>query len=82
MSKKNNLKEKNLYIDNDLTKKEKKIQKSIADFAREKRKRRVRVKIGYKKTRINGKDYRWKEGAGLEQINFWYRQSAIQTAEL
>lgn len=47
MTNKNKLKNKNIYIDNDLTKKEKRIQREIAEVARVEREGGAKVKIGY-----------------------------------
>jgi hypothetical protein len=61
---KSKLKEKEderMYIDDDLTKEEREIQKKLRELAREERNRGKRVKIGYRKIQINGEWFRWDE---------------------
>lgn len=48
-----------IYIDSDLTKKEREIQKVITDIAKEERSKGNSVNIGYKKLMINGKAWNW-----------------------
>ena len=45
----------------DLTKKEIKIQSKIREIAKEERNKGNRIKIGYKKLTINGKEWKWDE---------------------
>ena len=73
MLKKNTLKDKRLFIDNDLTKKEREIQKNIKDIAKAEREQGAKVKIGYRKVKINDKTFIWKEDGGLKEVNFWSR---------
>lgn len=49
-----NLKGTNIFIDDDLTKKEREIQKKIRERAEEERKKGNRTRIGYQKLEING----------------------------
>jgi hypothetical protein len=61
---KSKLKEKEderMYIDDNLTKEEREIQKKLRELAREERNKRKRVKIGYRKIQINGEWFRWDE---------------------
>ncbi|KAH0812087.1 hypothetical protein GEV33_010708 [Tenebrio molitor] len=61
---KSKLKEKEderMYIDDDLTKEEREIQKKLRELAREERNKGKRVKIGYRKIQINGEWFRWDE---------------------
>jgi hypothetical protein len=46
-----------VYINNDLTEQERKIQKVIQEIAKEERAKNQQVKIGYQKIIINGKKY-------------------------
>lgn len=59
MSNKNKLKGGNIFIENDLTWEERKIQERIGNWAREERKKGKEVKIGLGKVRINGMWRRW-----------------------
>ncbi|XP_026827641.1 vicilin-like seed storage protein At2g18540 [Ooceraea biroi] len=68
--KKSKMKGKKLYIDNDLTKKERDVQKEITGIARTKREQGEEVKIGYKKLIANGKTFIWEEEEGMKEINF------------
>ena len=77
MLKKNTLKDKRLFIDNDLTKKEREIQKNIKDIVKAEREQGAKVKIGYRKVKINDKTFIWKEDGGLKEVNFWSRQSSV-----
>lgn len=54
-----------VYIDNDLTKKEREIQRKINLEAKERRKDGVQVKVGYKKIKIGEEEWRWNEEEGL-----------------
>lgn len=76
MMKKNKLKGKRLFIDNDLTKKERDIQREIAQVARAEKEQGAQVKIGYKKLRVNEKIFKWKEEGGFEEAKFWSRRSS------
>ena len=77
MLKKSTLKDKRLFIDNDLTKKEREIQKNIKDIAKAEREQGAKVKVGYRKVKINDKTFIWKEDGGLKEVNFWSRQSSV-----
>lgn len=57
MRKKNKLKMKQLFVENDLTKKEREIRTQIRKEAKKERIAKSKVKIGYKKLQINGKNY-------------------------
>jgi hypothetical protein len=50
---------KRVYIEDDLTKKERDIQKELRALAKEERQKGLRVKVGYKKIWIEGKGFRW-----------------------
>lgn len=76
MNKKNKLKGKKLFIDNDLTKKERDIQKNIQEQGKTERENGARVKIGYKKMQINDKYFVWKDGIGLKAANGWSGQKS------
>ena len=77
MLKKSTLKDKRLFIDNDLTKKEREIQRDIKDIAKTEREQGAKVKVGYRKVKINDKTFIWKEEGGLKEVNFWSRQSSV-----
>lgn len=63
MEKKKNL-SKGVYIDDDLTREEREVQKKLRDRAREEKGRGKRVRVGYRKIRIEDKWYRWNERKG------------------
>lgn len=50
-----------IYIDNDLTVKEREIQREIHEMAKEERNKGKRVKVGYKKLIVNGREWKWDE---------------------
>lgn len=75
MGRKSRLREKNvgtkIFIDDDLTKDERRIQKQLREFAREEREKGRRAKVGYKKVWIDGKCKKWdEESRGLKDMNF------------
>jgi len=49
MIKKKNLKDKNIFIDNDLTWKDRQVQKEIRSIAKMEKVKGAKVKIGYRK---------------------------------
>jgi hypothetical protein len=51
-------------IEDDLTKKERDIQKELRALAKEERQKGLRMKVGYKKIWIEGKGFRWDEEKG------------------
>lgn len=59
MNRKVRLGEKKIYIDNDLTIEERRVQEEIRKVAKTEREAGKRVKVGYKKIIINGKKYEW-----------------------
>lgn len=61
MRKKSSLKGTEIYIDDDLTKKERHVQKKIRDIVRTERESGKQAKMGYMKIQINGKWRRWNE---------------------
>lgn len=63
------LKGTNLYIENDWTKEERKIEAELRKIAEVERERELQVKIGYKKIIIEDECYLWssKEGGGGER---------------
>lgn len=66
------LKETNIFIDNDQTQEEMRIQAELRALAREERNQGKTVKIGYKKILINEEEYVWdknEEGVVLKQPN-------------
>lgn len=58
---KNKLKGTKIYIENDLTKEERRIQTELVKIAKDEREKGSRVKIGYKKLVINNVSYEWNE---------------------
>ena len=60
MTRKKNLKT-GVYIDNDLTQKEREIQGKLKKLAGEKRREGKKTSVGYKKIRIDKKWYIWNE---------------------
>lgn len=71
---KNKLRGTKIFINNDLTPKEREIQRIMREIAREERKNGAEVKIGYQKIRINKKDFIWKE-ENLKEAKFRNRQT-------
>lgn len=59
MKAKNKIRGSQVYIDNDLTKNERGIQKEIREIAKEERDKGKTVRTGYQKIIINGKEFRW-----------------------
>ncbi|KAJ3644273.1 hypothetical protein Zmor_026939 [Zophobas morio] len=60
LKEKKRLKDKNLYIDSEMTKKERKIQKELSEIARDERKNKgSMVKIGFQKIAINNVMMKW-----------------------
>lgn len=58
MTRKSQLKNRKLYIDNDMTYKERQIQNTIRMIANEERQNGKTVKIGYRKLPINEQEFR------------------------
>lgn len=56
--------DKGIYIEDDLTKKEREIQMELWKIAHKNRKEEKRVKIGYYKLCVDGKWSRWNERRG------------------
>lgn len=70
MEGKSKLKGTKIYVDNDLTKNEREIQREIRNIVRETARAGDKVRIGYQKLAINEKEYKWsKKERGLVQIN-------------
>lgn len=67
MTRKNQLKNRKLYINNNMTYKERQIQNAIRMIANEERQSGKTVKIGYRKLIINEQEFRWKEGESLKE---------------
>jgi len=63
MKEKSKLKGRDIYIDHDLTKEERDIQRKLRERAKREREEGKKVKIGYKKIIIEGKTYIWNEEA-------------------
>lgn len=75
MKEKKKLREKymnKIYIDHDLTREEREVQRRIRERAKKEREEGKRIKIGYKKINIEGKLYVWSEEMGdlKEKKNF------------
>lgn len=64
MGRKNRLKGKSIFIDADMTKKEREIQKTLARRMKEEREKGAQAKFGYQKIQIQGKWWFWDEGKG------------------
>jgi hypothetical protein len=52
---------KGIYIDDDLTRRERELQQRLREIARARRVKGERVKVGYKKLKIGDRWYRWNE---------------------
>lgn len=61
MKNKNKLKGSHMYIENDLTVEERKIQAQIRAIAKREKEKGKKVKVGYKKITINGEEYDWNQ---------------------
>jgi cell division protein FtsX len=57
-----------IFIDNDLTTKEREIQKKIRAIAREERRQGKDLKVGYMKITIEGVQMRWNEEKGRLEV--------------
>jgi hypothetical protein len=59
-----------VYIEDDMTKKERDTQKKLRTLAKEEREKGLRVKVGYKKIWIEGKGFSGmkKTGSYIQQI--------------
>lgn len=65
MENKYKLKNKGIFIENDLTIEERATQFNLREIVREEKQKGNTVKISYKKIHINGNTYEWKKGTGL-----------------
>lgn len=74
MIKKQNLKGKNIFIENGLTWKKRQMQKEMRMMAEAEKEKEAKVKIGYRKLQINDRQFVWKGEERLEEQNFWSRQ--------
>lgn len=75
MQTKNKLKNTKIYIDNDLTKKEREIQMEIRKIAFEEKKKGKRTKISYQALKVNDEVYKWdKKEYGLVLNSYNTRQ--------
>lgn len=81
MLKKRNLKDIKLYIENDLTVKEREVQRDIAEVARAERAEGRKVKIGYRKIKIDNKVFRWDDQKGLVEAKFWSQKNSRNEQE-
>lgn len=63
MAKKRNLK-KLIYIEDDLTREEREVQRKLRVRAGEKTEKRKKARVGYRKIQIEDKWYRWNERKG------------------
>lgn len=70
MIRKNNLKGKNIIIDNDLTWKEKQIQREIRAIAEAEKIKGAKVKIGYRKLQVDERKFIWREEKGSKGTKF------------
>lgn len=71
MQKKSKLKGRKIYIEDDMTWRERTTQRKIIESARSEREKGKIVKIGYNRMIINGKEYKWNELEDkLEEENF------------
>ena len=70
MKNKNKLRGKRIYIDNDWTVQEQKIQKGIREVAKEERKKGYTTRVGYKKLEVGDKMYTWNENKGKLEEKF------------
>lgn len=61
MRSKNNLRGTDIYIDNDMTKKEREIQRKLRQIAKEEIEKGNKATVKYKKLVVNNKTYNWKE---------------------
>jgi len=59
LKEKGRLRGKHMFIDSELTLKEREIQKKIRDVAREERKKGIRVKVRYQRLEMDGKTLEW-----------------------
>lgn len=71
LKEKNKMKGRDIFIDSDLTRQERNVQKILRDVAREEKNRGAIVKVRYQKIEINGKMWKWshKEERLLEMSN-------------
>lgn len=66
MRSKSKLKGTEIYINDDYTPRERKIQLELKEVAKREREKGNAVKVGYKRITINSKMYVWEEGEGLK----------------
>lgn len=84
MEKKNKLKEKKIYIENDLTRKGRKIKREIWEKARKERNTGSKVKISYKKLLVEKMEMEMekissrKRGEGCSRKNFERRRIQVE----
>lgn len=78
MLRKGNLKGKKLYIENDLTKKEREVQREIAKLAKAEKEQGSQVKIGYRKLWINDRLFKWGKEGGLVETDFRNKQGSYE----
>ena len=64
MKSKKNLKGSSIYINDDLTKTERKIQNKIKEEATKERNKGKMVRMGYKKLTVDGRNFKWNEEEG------------------
>ena len=62
-----------IYIENDYTPKEQKIQKNISKIAVEERQKGSQIKVGYRKTVVDGRKWKWNE----EKFDFEVSQKMV-----
>lgn len=61
MKEKSKLRGRNIFIDHDMTKEEREVQRKMRESAKRKREEGKKVKIGYRKITVEGKVYIWNE---------------------
>lgn len=60
-----------MWLEDDLTEREKQIQEWLESIAREEEENGLETKLGYMKIRVDGSWYEWNEKLGrLEEMNF------------
>lgn len=61
MKEKSKLRGRNIFVDHDMTKEEREVQRKMRERARRKKEEGKKVKIGYRKITVEGKVYIWNE---------------------
>lgn len=84
MLRKGKLKGKKLYIENDLTKKEREVQRELVKLANTEKAQGSQVKTKYRKLWVNDRFFNWGKEGGLVETDFRNRQGStnLQAEEL